>query len=102
MSSVDSSLVLSFKAMVSSRITLIRSVIWRIFGSLCEIKIIFTLVVSSFCKRLNKRSVFVGVSEAVGLSRIRIRESRISSRRIFIIWRSAIFSDFVRLCRLNW
>ena len=102
MSSVDSSLVLPLKAMVPSRITLIRSAIWRISGSLCEIKTIPTPVASSSCKRLNKRSVSAGVSEAVGSSRIRIRESRISPRRISTIWRSATSSDPARLCRSNW
>lgn len=99
---VDSLLVLLFKVMVLLCIMLIWLVIWWIFGSLCEIKIIFTLVVSSFCKWLNKCLVFVGVSEVVGLLRIRICELCISLWRIFIIWWLVIFSDFVRLCRLNW
>lgn len=45
---------------------------------------------------------FGGVSEAVGSSRIRIRESRISPRRISTIWRSATSSEPARLCRSNW
>ena len=89
MSSVDSSLVLPLKAMVPSRITLIRSAIWRISGSLCEIKTIPTPVASSSCKRLNKRSVSAGVSEAV-VHRGSESASRASAARISTIWRSAI------------
>ena len=61
-----------------------------------------TPVLSNSRIRMNKRSVSAGVSEAVGSSRIKIRESRINPRMISTICRSATSSEPAGLLMSNW